>query len=221
MNSPDPSFSIKTRALLLMALTVCLLLWQVPSLAQVGASHGGVPLGQKLPDLTVTDAYGKALKLADFRGRLVVLEWSNPGCPFVRKHYEGGAMQSLQREFMAKGVVWLTVNSTADGSADFLTAQQWQRWMEAQKATPTALVVDDEGVFGRAVGARSALHMFILNPRAELIYAGAIDSIASAKKEDIAKATNWVRQGLNEALAGKPLSMPASKPYGCPITYRS
>jgi hypothetical protein len=178
-------------------------------------------LGQKLPDLALTDSNGKPLRLADFRGRHVVLEWSNPGCPFVRRHYESGAMQALQRETLKKGVVWLTVNSTADGSADYLTPQQWQRWMDGQKAAPTALVVDDEGVFGRAMGARSALHMFILNPLGELIYAGGIDNMARARLEETHRATNWVRQGLTEALAGKPLSLPTSKPYGCPITYRS
>jgi hypothetical protein len=204
---------VKLRLILLLALLAGLGGFQ-------SAAHAALAIGQKLPSLTVFDATGKALRLDDFKGRHVVLEWSNPGCPFVRKHYESGAMQSLQRESMAKGVVWLTVNSTADGSADYLTPQQWQRWMAEQKAMPTSLVMDDEGLLGRAIGARSALHMFILNPQGELMYAGAIDSVASIKADDLKTATNWVRQGLNEALAGKPLLVQTNKPYGCPITYR-
>lgn len=205
----------KTRLLLL---AIC---WMVATAFASGPAQATLAMGQSLPNLTATDVNGKPVRTADFRGRHVVLEWTNPGCPFVRKHYESGAMQTLQRDAIAKGVVWLSVNSTADGSADYLTPQQWQRWMAANKAAPTALLVDDEGLLGRAIGARSALHMFILNPRGELIYSGAIDSIASNKPEDIKVATNWVRQALNESLAGKPVSLPTSKPYGCPITYRS
>ncbi|HBH39732.1 MAG TPA: thioredoxin family protein, partial [Curvibacter sp.] len=115
---------------------------------------------------------------------------------------------------------WLTVNSTADGSADFLTPAQMERWLAEQKATPTHALMDEEGLLGRAFGARTALHFFILDPRGQLLYAGGIDNIPSHKVEDIPRATNYLRQGLAEALAGKPLSVPASRPYGCAITYR-
>ncbi len=177
-------------------------------------------IGQRAPELILEDAQGRSVRLSDFRGRHVVLEWSNPGCPFVRKHYDSGHMQALQAEARSKGVVWMTVNSTADGSADFMTPAQMTRWLAEQKATPSAALMDESGVLGRAMGARSALHMFILNPRGELIYAGAIDSKPTAKIEDLQTATNYVRQGLNEALAGQPLSVATSRPYGCPITYR-
>lgn len=185
-----------------------------------GAARAALPLGQAAPDLSGTDVQGRAVRLADFRGRHVVLEWTNPGCPFVQKHYRSGNLQALQAEARRLGVVWLTVNSTADGSADFLTPAQMERWLAGQKATPAHALMDDEGTLGRAFGARTALHFFILDPRAQLIYAGGIDSIPSHKVEDIPRATNYVRQGLAEALAGKPLSVPASRPYGCPITYR-
>jgi hypothetical protein len=185
-----------------------------------GPSTAALPLGQTAPDLALSDVHGKTVRLSDFRGRHVVLEWNNPGCPFVRKHYGSGHMQALQAETRARGVVWLTVNSTADGSADFLTPQQMARWLTEQKAPPSAALMDESGELGRAMGARSALHMFILNPRGELIYAGAIDSIPSVKADDLKTATNYVRQGLDEALAGKPLSVATSRPYGCPITYR-
>ncbi|MEK9950876.1 MAG: redoxin domain-containing protein [Curvibacter sp.] len=177
-------------------------------------------LGQAAPDLRGTDVQGRSVRLADFRGRHVVLEWTNPGCPFVQKHYRSGNLQALQAEARRQGVVWLTVNSTADGSADFLLPPQMERWLAEQKASPSHALMDEEGVLGRAFGARTALHFFILNPRGELVYAGAIDSIPSHKVEDIPRATPYVRQGLAEALAGKPLSVPASRPYGCPITYR-
>lgn len=183
-------------------------------------AHAAPSLGQSVPDLSGTDVSGRRVRLADFRGRHLVLEWTNPGCPFVQKHYRSGSMQSLQAEARGKNVAWLMVNSTADGSADFLTPQQMGRWLAEQKATPDAMLMDESGELGRAFGARSALHFFILNPRGELIYAGGIDSIPSPKTEDIARATNYVRLGLNQALAGQPLSVPASRPYGCPITYR-
>jgi hypothetical protein len=180
----------------------------------------GTPLGAPAPDVTLRDVNGKAVRLSDYRGRHVVLEWTNPGCPFVRKHYRSGNMQALQAETRGKGVIWLTVNSTADGSADFLTPSQMGRWLAEQKAAPSAALMDEEGVLGRAMGARTALHFFVLNPRGELIYAGGIDSIASARAEDIPSATNYVRQALSESLAGKALTVPTSRPYGCPITYR-
>jgi len=200
-------------SLFLSLLILCSVLLPGPASAALG-------LGQTAPDMVLSDVQGKPVRLSDYRGRHVVLEWNNPGCPFVRKHYRSGNMQALQAEARGQGVVWLTANSTADGSADFLTPQQMARWLAEQKATPSTALMDESGELGRAMGARSALHMFILNPRGELIYAGAIDSIPSAKAEDIQTATNYVRQGLKEALAGQPLSVATSRPYGCPITYR-
>jgi len=202
-----------TRRLLLSLLVLFSVLLPGPAAAALG-------LGQTAPDLALSDVQGKPVRLSDYRGRHVVLEWNNPGCPFVRKHYRSGHMQALQAEARGQGVVWLTVNSTADGSADFLTPQQMTRWLAEQKATPNTALMDESGELGRAMGARNSLHMFILNPRGELIYAGAIDSIPSAKVEDLQTATNYVRQGLKEALAGQPLSVAISRPYGCPITYR-
>ncbi|KRH98825.1 redoxin domain-containing protein [Curvibacter sp. PAE-UM] len=199
--------------LLLSLLVLCSVLLPGPASAALG-------LGQTAPDMALSDVQGKPVRLSDYRGRHVVLEWTNPGCPFVRKHYRSGNMQALQAEARGRGVVWLTVNSTADGSADYLSPQQMARWLAEQKAAPSAALMDDSGELGRAMGARNSLHFFILNPRGELIYAGAIDSIPSAKAEDLPNATNYVRQGLKEALAGQPLSVATSRPYGCPITYR-
>jgi len=169
--------------------------------------------------LPATDVHGKTVRLSDFKGQQVVLEWNNPGCPFVRKHYQGN-LQALQKEFTARGVVWLVVNSTEDASADFRTPPQLARWMAEKQAAPTAVLMDEDGVVGRAYNARVTPHMYIVNPQGRLAYAGAIDSVPSARVGDIDRATNFVRQGLNEALAGKPISVAQTQAYGCSIKYK-
>jgi peroxiredoxin len=190
--------------------------WLTPT-----AAHANATVGQKAPDFTLLDTAGKQVRLSDYRGKLVVLEWTNPGCPFVRKHYGAANMQALQKEAAAKGVVWLAINSTETGSGDYLAPAQLARWMSEQKASPSATLMDSEGAVGKAYGARTTPHMYIISPQGILLYAGGIDSIASARREDIAQATNYVRVGLGEALAGKSLSTPTSRPYGCAIQYKS
>jgi peroxiredoxin len=189
----------------------------VPGLAQAAVAV----VGQKAPDFTLTDTGGRAVKLSDYAGKLVVLEWTNPGCPFVRKHYGAANMQGLQKEATAKGVVWLTINSTEAGSSEYLAPAALARWMGEQHASPTATLLDSEGSVGHAYGARTTPHMYIIGPQGTLLYAGGIDSIPSTNRDDIQQATNYVRVGLNEALAGKPLSTSASRPYGCSIKYKS
>lgn len=183
------------------------------------ASQAAVP-GQPAPDFTLKDTRGKAVRLSDFRGRHVVLEWTNPGCPFVRKHYDSGNMQALQQEATARNVVWLTLNSTDPAHGDYLAPAQLARWMDEQKAAPTATLMDADGQAGRAYGARVTPHMYLIDPQGRLAYAGGIDSIASARAEDIPRATNHVRVALDEALAGRPLSRATTQPYGCTIKYR-
>ncbi|HBH39733.1 MAG TPA: thioredoxin family protein [Curvibacter sp.] len=177
-------------------------------------------VGQAAPDFTLKDVSGKTVRLSDFRGRHVVLEWNNPGCPFVRKHYDSGNMQTLQKEAAAKNVVWLAINSTEASHGDYLNPAQLGRWMSEQKAAPTATLMDEDGAAGRAYAARVTPHMYIVDPQGKLIYAGGIDSIPSGRAEDIRTATNYVRQGLGEALAGKPVSQSTTRPYGCTIKYR-
>ena len=160
------------------------------------------------------------MKLSQFKGKLVVLEWNNPGCPFVRKHYNGN-MQALQKEFTQKGVVWLAVNSTETQSGDYLEPEQLARWMRDKGASPTATLMDVDGKAGTAFGARVTPHMYIVNAQGLLVYAGGIDSIPSARESDIQKATNHVRQGLTELLAGQPVSVATSQAYGCSIKYKS
>lgn len=198
----------------LFALTLALAAWGVHT-ATLAAT-----VGQPAPDFSLTDVTGKTVRLSDFKGQHVVLEWNNPGCPFVRKHYQGN-LQALQKEFTAKGVVWLAINSTEDASADYKTPPQLARWMAEQKAAPTAVLMDEEGAVGKAYNARVTPHMYIVNAQGRLAYAGAIDSIPSARVSDIDKATNFVRQGLNELLAGKPVSVAQNQAYGCSIKYKS
>ena len=177
-------------------------------------------VGQAAPDFSATDTTGKTRKLSDYKGKLVVLEWTNPGCPFVQKHYNGN-MQSLQKEFAAKGVVWLAINSTETGSGDYLAPARLAGWLGEKQAAPTATLMDESGTIGQLYGARTTPHMYIVSPQGLLIYAGGIDSIASARVDDIKTATNYVRQGLTEALGGKPLSVASSRAYGCSIKYKA
>ena len=177
-------------------------------------------VGQSAPGFTLTDTAGKPVRLADFKGKTVVLEWNNPGCPFVRKHYQGN-MQALQKEAAAQGVVWLAINSTETASGDYLSPAQLTRWMQDKQAAPTATLMDEDGVVGKAYGARVTPHMYIVNAQGVLVYAGGIDSIPSSRVDDIPKANPYIRQALGEIKAGKPLSVSTSQAYGCSVKYKS
>jgi len=184
------------------------------------ATAQAATVGQPAPDFTLLDTAGQPVKLSQFKGKPVVLEWNNPGCPFVKKHYQGN-MQTLQKEVVAQGGVWLAINSTRDDSGDYLAPAQLGRWMTEQKASPTATLMDEDGKVGQAYAARVTPHMYIVNARGMLVYAGGIDSIASARVEDIPKATNYVRQAMAEIQAGKPVSVANSRAYGCSVKYQS
>jgi len=180
-----------------------------PFASLLPAAAQAASVGQAAPDFTLMDTTGKPVKLSDFRGKHVVLEWNNPGCPFVRKHYQGN-MQALQKDFTNQGVVWLAINSTEDASSDYMTPPQLGRWMSEHKGVPTATLLDEDGKVGRAYAARVTPHMYIVNAQGVLVYAGAIDSIASARVGDIEKATNYVRQALGEIKDGKPVAAQVS-----------
>jgi peroxiredoxin len=195
--------------------------WIAAAFLAAGIAHSAPAVGQKAPAFSLTDTAGKTVKLSDFQGKHVVLEWNNPGCPYVRKHYDSANMQALQKEVTGKGVVWLAINSTADAHPDYLTPAQLARWMAQQKAAPSATLMDEEGKVGKAYGARTTPHMYMIDPKGTLIYAGGIDSNPSYSAESIKTATNFVRQGVNEALAGKALSNPVTAPYGCSVKYKS
>ncbi|BEU98052.1 thioredoxin family protein [Acidovorax sp. DW039] len=183
--------------------------------------QAAIAVGQTAPDFALKDTSGKTVRLSDFKGKHVVLEWTNPGCPFVRKHYDSGNMPATQKDATDKGVVWLAINSTEKASSDYLEPTKLSAWLAERKASPTAVLMDEEGTTGRSYGARTTPHMYIINPQGVLIYAGGIDSIASARPSDIEKATNYVKTGLAEALAGKSLTAATTAPYGCSIKYKN
>jgi peroxiredoxin len=185
------------------------------------AAFAAPSTGQPAPDFTLKDAAGKPVKLSDFRGKYVVLEWTNPGCPYVRKHYNSGNMPGTQQEATGKGVAWLSINSTEKSSFDYLEPAKLVAWQNERKAKPTAVLMDEEGTAGKLYGARTTPHMYIVDPQGKLAYAGGIDSIASSDADDIKKAVNYVKQGLTEALAGKPISNATTRPYGCSIKYKT
>ncbi|GIL05587.1 MAG: thioredoxin family protein [Betaproteobacteria bacterium] len=175
--------------------------------------------GQLAPAFALTDLAGKPVRLADFRGRYVVLEWTNPSCPFVQKHYVSGNLQALQKRYTAGGVAWLVVNSTAANHSEFLQAAQQAAWLDKQGAAPTATMLDPDGKVGRAYGARTTPHMYVIDPNGKLIYAGAIDDKRSANPADVKTAKNYVAQVLDEARAGKPVSTASTPAYGCSVKY--
>jgi len=183
------------------------------------AAHAAPAVGQNAPDFVAKDTQGKEHKLSDFAGKFVVLEWTNPGCPFVQKHYDSGNMPATQKSATGKGVVWLSINSTARSSGDYLPAAQLDGWMKSRTAAPTALLLDEDGVIGQAYGARTTPHIFIVDPKGVLVYAGGIDSIPSARVDDIKNATNYVNQALGEAFGGKPISAATTRAYGCSVKY--
>lgn len=184
-----------------------------------GAAMAVATVGQPAPAFTVRDTSGKPVSLADFKGRTVVLEWVNPGCPYVQKHYSGANMQGMQKDAAAKGVVWLSVNSTAPDHGDYKPPAAMAQWMQQKKASTTATLMDSDGKAGRAYGARTTPHLYIVDGSGTLVYAGAIDNKPSANPADVAGATNHVKVALAELQAGKAVSQPTTRPYGCSVKY--
>lgn len=176
-------------------------------------------VGQPAPAFTATDSQGRTHSLADFRGRTVVLEWTNADCPFVQKFYTGGDMQKLQAEARQQGVVWLTVNSGAPGKQGHLTPAEANAKMKAQGFNSTAYLPDPDGTIGRAYGARTTPHMFVIDPTGTLVFAGGIDNVPTANPADIGKAQNHVRAALADLAAGRPVATPTARPYGCSVKY--
>jgi peroxiredoxin len=177
-------------------------------------------VGTTAPDFSVTDSKGKTQTVSQYKGKYVVLEWFNPECPFVKKHYGGGNMQKLQEEFTAKGVVWLSVDSSAPGKEGNLTAEQANQKMTEWKTKQTAFLLDPDGKAGQTYGAKNTPHMFVINPEGKIIYEGAIDSKASANPADISGATNYVKVALEESMGGKTVTTANTKPYGCSVKYK-
>ncbi|HYI08138.1 MAG TPA: thioredoxin family protein [Thermoanaerobaculia bacterium] len=177
-------------------------------------------VGSPAPALTLTDTRGKQHNLADYKGKHVVLEWVNFGCPFVKKHYESGNMQATQKKAVDKGVVWLSVCSSADGKQGHMDAADWNEEIADRKLSSTAVLIDESGAVGKTYGAKTTPHMYVVNPQGVLIYKGAIDDKPSTNQKDIPGARNHVLAALDESMAGKPVSMASTTPYGCSVKYK-
>lgn len=178
-------------------------------------------IGQPAPPFSATDSNGKTVTLSGLRGRPVVLEWTNSGCPFVQKHYGSGNMQRTQATARKAGAVWLTVNSGAAGKQGHVDGAAANAGMRAAGATPTAYLLDGSGAIGKAYGAKTTPHLFLIDAKGILVYAGAIDDKPTANPADIKSARNHVLAALADVKAGKPVAVPTSKPYGCSVKYGS
>ena len=178
-----------------------------------------VRVGETAPAFTATDSNGKVDKLSDYHGKFVVLEWSNRGCPYTQKHYSSGNMQRLQREWTGRGVIWLTVISSAPGKQGYVTASEENAYLKQVNAMPTAVLLDPTGTLGHLYDAKTTPHIFIISPQGTLIYNGAIDNHPTIDLADVNGAQNYVSAALDEATSGKPVSTPTSRPYGCSVKY--
>lgn len=181
---------------------------------------GGAPSTTKAPQFSLTDTDGKVHSLADYKGKTIVLEWTNPNCPFVVRHYEKGGMQTLQRDYTAKGVVWLGLNSTHEGHKDFLANAELKDRYTAWEAAMTAVLVDKDGTVGREFGAKTTPHIFIIDSDMNVVYAGAVDDDPRGSNP-VEERTIYVRQVLDALLAGQPAPLSSTKPYGCSVKYGS
>jgi peroxiredoxin len=176
-------------------------------------------IGKQAPDFKLMSAGGKEISLSDYKGKYVVLEWFNPDCPFVRKHYNSQNMQQLQKHYTEQGVIWLVISSSAEGKQGYCTTQKAIEIINEKKMHPTAFLLDHDGKVGRMYDARTTPHMFVINQEGKLIYNGAIDDKSSTDVEDIKDAKNYVKAALDEALSGKNVSVSLTQPYGCSVKY--
>ena len=183
------------------------------------AALAGVEVGQAAPDFSLPDTNGQTHQLSQYKGKWVVLEWYQPDCPFVRKHYGAGNMQALQKEFTGKGVVWLSIDSSAPGQEGNYPADKLNEIASSQGAARTALLLDPDGKVGHAYGAKTTPDMYIINPEGKLAYEGAIDSKASTSVADLKVATNYVKVALDDSMNGKSVPQTVTRPYGCSVKY--
>jgi peroxiredoxin len=197
---------------LFLAATIIATLTAAPLLA--------VRVGQSAPAFSATASNGQTYKLSDYRGKFVVLEWHNNGCPYTQKHYNSGNMQRLQKEWTAKGVVWFTVISSAQGEQGYMDAAQENDYLKKMNAAPTAALLDPSGQLGHLYDARTTPQMILIGPDGQLLYDGAIDDKPTENPSSLSSAKSYIAAALTEATAGKPVSTPTSRPYGCSVKYR-
>ena len=181
--------------------------------------HRAGRVGSPAPAFTATDSHGQTDSLDQYRGKYVVLEWHNQGCPYTKKHYDSGNMQSLQKEWTAKGVAWFTVISSAPGEQGYVTDAAENAYLAQMHADPTAVLMDPDGKVGHLYDAKTTPQMFVIDPQGKLVYEGAIDDRPTPDTSDIKGADNYLTDALTEAMAGKPVVKPYTRPYGCSVKY--
>jgi peroxiredoxin len=177
-------------------------------------------LDKSAPDFALKDFNGKDYKLSDFKGKYVVLEWVNFGCPFVKKHYNSGNMQALQKKYIEKEVIWLSICSSAEGKQGYYSAKELAKVTKEHGVNSTAYLLDESGEVGKLYDAKTTPHMYIINPEGNLIYAGAIDDKRSTDVKDVKTAKNYISSVLDDCLAGKKVESKATTPYGCSVKYK-
>lgn len=198
------------------------LAFSLPLAVGCAAEEAAAPpaaVGKTAPEFSLKDAQGKEHALAEYQGKFVVLEWVNFGCPFVKKHYGSGNMQGLQAEYTGKGVVWLSICSSAPGKQGHFEGEELKKQLAEHQSKATHYLTDAEGQVGRAYGAKTTPHMYVIDPKGILVYAGGIDDIPTADPDDLAKAKNYLRLALDALLAGQPVAAPTTPPYGCSVKY--
>lgn len=187
--------------------------------ALAAVAHAAPEVGAPAPAFNLTDSNGQAHNLSDFQGKFVVLEWLNHGCPFVVKHYESGNMQNLQKEYTGKDVVWLSIVSSAPGKQGHMSPEETNAAKAEKGSAATAVLLDEDGTVGKLYDVKLTPELFVINPEGTVIYAGAIDDKKSTDVADVEGATNYVKQALDEALDGQPVSTPKTDAYGCSVKY--
>lgn len=192
-------------------------LWCLGAVA--GSAAYAAKVGEAAPEFSAQTFEGKPIQLSDYKGKFVVLEWHNQGCPFVKKHYQSGNMQKLQSEWTKKGVVWISVISSAPGKQGYVTAKEEKEFLKKTNAAPTEVIMDSNGKVGSLYGAKTTPHMFVINPQGVLIYNGAIDDHPGTDVEELKGAKNYVSAALEEAMAGKKVTVASTRPYGCSVKY--
>lgn len=193
------------------SLALLLAAFAVPAAAQQA--------GTQAPDFTLNDTSGQPVRLSDFRGKYVVLEWTNPDCPFVQSHYQARSMQELQKAWGAKDVIWLTINSTNQQHPEYKSAAEMKIWMQTRGAAPRAVLIDATSATGRAYAAKATPQMFVIDPAGKVLYEGAIDEHRSARASAHDATDNFVHAALADATAGRPVRVASTQPYGCSVKY--
>lgn len=178
-------------------------------------------IGEMAPKFMLSDTFGNEVSSADLMGKTIVLEWTNHGCPYVKKHYNSQNMQALQKEAIEDDVVWISVISSAEGKQGSVSAEEANELTSSRAASPSHVLLDLEGTMGRAYEARTTPHMFVIDPEGKLTFMGGIDDKPTADSADIEGANNYVRTALAEMKEGKAVSTPTSRPYGCSVKYKS